>query len=550
MTGALTVLLIISLAASGWLAATVARLRRKLRESNQVFQTLVSNAPVGVVQTDAEGRHTYSNEAWSRISGLSAEETSTGWQSVVHPDDLPDVVARWEQAIRSGQPYLNELRLRRLDGSERTVVAAVHPMIAGRETPPQFSAKGCLHEPWSGGSSRWTRFGPHLWARSIWGFFCRKAGETGAVQGFIGMVLDITELRNVGRKVRDTDALLTDLIDHSSAAIYVKDAEGRYLLANNRHTELWPAMRDFRTGTTPYDWFPEDVARSFVESDRAVWESGETITFEESIPQSDGPRSYVSVKFPIRNESGTIIAVGGISTDISELRKARRQLADREQLLRSLIQLQENERQLICHEFHDGLIQYVVGSIMLLERLQADSLLPESCRGTLDSVITCLGKGLEDARRVIRGIRPASLDDLGLSAAIDDLAGEVQADGIVVEMTIDTDLDQVADELHTTIYRVIQELFHNAVKHSGTTRLTLTVVVNPNTVDIVVQDYGKGFIATLPTDGFGLTGIRERVRLAGGSYDLQTAPGEGTRFAIRLPLTKSEDSAQRATMDT
>jgi two-component system sensor histidine kinase UhpB len=550
MTGALTVLLIISLAASGWLAATVARLRRKLRESNQVFQTLVSNAPVGVVQTDAEGRHTYSNEAWSRISGLSAEETSTGWQSVVHPDDLPDVVARWEQAIRSGQPYLNELRLRRLDGSERTVVAAVHPMIAGRETPPQFSAKGCLHEPWSGGSSRWTRFGPHLWARSIWGFFCRKAGETGAVQGFIGMVLDITELRNVGRKVRDTDALLTDLIDHSSAAIYVKDAEGRYLLANKRHTELWPAMRDFRTGTTPYDWFPEDVARSFVESDRAVWESGETITFEESIPQSDGPRSYVSVKFPIRNESGTIIAVGGISTDISELRKARRQLADREQLLRSLIQLQENERQLICHEFHDGLIQYVVGSIMLLERLQADSLLPESCRGTLDSVITCLGKGLEDARRVIRGIRPASLDDLGLSAAIDDLAGEVQADGIVVEMTIDTDLDQVADELHTTIYRVIQELFHNAVKHSGTTRLTLTVVVNPNTVDIVVQDYGKGFIATLPTDGFGLTGIRERVRLAGGSYDLQTAPGEGTRFAIRLPLTKSEDSAQRATMDT
>jgi two-component system sensor histidine kinase UhpB len=550
MTGALTVLLIISLAASGWLAATVARLRRKLRESNQVFQTLVNNAPVGVVQTDAEGRHTYSNEAWSRISGLSAEETSTGWQSVVHPDDLPDVVARWEQAIRSGQPYLNELRLRRLDGSERTVVAAVHPMIAGRETPPQFSAKGCLHEPWSGGSSRWTRFGPHLWARSIWGFFCRKAGETGAVQGFIGMVLDITELRNVGRKVRDTDALLTDLIDHSSAAIYVKDAEGRYLLANKRHTELWPAMRDFRTGTTPYDWFPEDVARSFVESDRAVWESGETITFEESIPQSDGPRSYVSVKFPIRNESGTIIAVGGISTDISELRKARRQLADREQLLRSLIQLQENERQLICHEFHDGLIQYVVGSIMLLERLQADSLLPESCRGTLDSVITCLGKGLEDARRVIRGIRPASLDDLGLSAAIDDLAGEVQADGIVVEMTIDTDLDQVADELHTTIYRVIQELFHNAVKHSGTTRLTLTVVVNPNTVDIVVQDYGKGFIATLPTDGFGLTGIRERVRLAGGSYDLQTAPGEGTRFAIRLPLTKSEDSAQRATMDT
>ena len=496
MTNVLAGLVILGLAACGWLAVVNWRLRQQLHDSQRAFRTLVANAPVGVVQADAAGRHIYANEAWSRISGLSPEETGEGWTSIVHPDDLPETTARWSEAVRRQQPYTNELRLVRPDGVERTIVAAVHPMKEGN-------------------------------------------GET---SGFIGMVLDVTELREVRRQVRDQTALLKDLIDHSSAAIYVKDAEGRYLLANNRHSELWPAMRGFQLGTTPFDWFPEEVARSFVESDKAVWESGETLTIEESIPHGDVQRTFVSVKFPIRDAAGTTIAVGGISTDISEVQQARRDLASREHLLRSLIELQENERQLICHEFHDGLIQYVVGSTMLLERLRADPALPEACQATLDSVIDCLGKGLEDARRVIRGIRPASLDDLGLRAAIEDLAGEVRADGLDVEMTIDGPLEQVDDELHTTIYRVIQELFHNVVKHSGTERLNLAVTVEPKAVEVSVQDFGKGFVAGQPTNGFGLAGIRERVRLAGGSYDLHTTPGEGTRVVIRLPLSLPQAS--------
>ena len=247
MTNVLAGLVILGLAACGWLAVVNWRLRQQLHDSQRAFRTLVANAPVGVVQADAAGRHIYANEAWSRISGLSPEETGEGWTSIVHPDDLPETTARWSEAVRRQQPYTNELRLVRPDGVERTIVAAVHPMKEGN-------------------------------------------GET---SGFIGMVLDVTELREVRRQVRDQTALLKDLIDHSSAAIYVKDAEGRYLLANNRHSELWPAMRGFQLGTTPFDWFPEDVARSFVESDKAVWESGETLTIEESIPHGDGQRTFV-----------------------------------------------------------------------------------------------------------------------------------------------------------------------------------------------------------------------------------------------------------------
>lgn len=493
MTSVLSVLLLTSLVACGWLAVMMLRLRRDLAESKRAFFTLVENAPVGVVQTDAAGYNVFCNAAWCEISGLPADETGDGWRSVVHPDDLPMVTARWEHAVQTRQPYVNELRLVRPDGTDRSIVAVVHPMF----------------------------------------------DEQDAVAGFIGMVLDVTELRDVRRQVRTQDAVLQDLIDHSTAAIYLKDAAGRYLVANKQHMAIWPAMRDFRPGTTPYDWFPKEVADSFVESDKEVIESGQTRTFEETIPSAVGPRTYLSVKFPVRDDAGTTIAVGGISTDVTEQEEARRQLAEREQLLRNLIELQENERQLICHEFHDGLIQYVVGATMLLERLHDDPQLPEAHTATLESVIKCLSKGLEDARRVIRGIRPASLDDLGLKAAIDDLVGELQADGVDVQMVLRGDLEQVDEDLHTTIYRVIQELFNNATKHSGTQRLQLSLSVDEGGIEIDVQDFGSGFDPSLPTAGFGLTGIRERVQLVGGTYQLRSAPGEGTRVTVQLPLHPS-----------
>jgi PAS domain S-box-containing protein len=491
MTVILIPLLFLTLAGCGWFGTRLVTLRRQLVELRRAFDTLVEKAPVGVVQTNAAGVNVFSNAAWSEISGLSVEETAADWTSIIHPDDRERVLALWEKAVRDQEPYLNELRLVRHDGGERSILASVHPLLDTR----------------------------------------------GRAGGFIGMVLDFTDLRDVHREVQRREALLQDFIDHSSAAIYLKDTEGRYLLVNKRHAELWPKMREFRPGTTPYDWFPEDIARSFAKTDRRVWETGKTLTFEERVPIGDEARTLLSVKFPLRDDEGKVFAIGGISTDISELDEARRQLSDREQLLRNLIDLQEKERQLICHEFHDGLIQYVVGASMLLERIRDDAGVPEPLVATLDNVISCLTKGLEDARRVIRGIRPASLDDLGLQAAIDDLAGELEQDGVAVEVTIEGGLDRIDEELHTTIYRVIQELLNNATQHSGSPRVTLQVTVGSSDVELIVQDFGCGFDPTQPTEGFGLTGIRERVQLAGGHYDLQSSPGEGTKASIRLPLS-------------
>jgi len=479
------------LAACGLLVGMLLRTRSQLWSSRESFDTLAQRAPMGVLKADADGRCTYANGTWCEISGLSLAETlGHGWSRAVHPDDRPLVAAKWEESVPPREPAMNEVRIVRPDGTLR------HVLAGGRPT----------------------------------------RDDRGRVSGFIGTVLDITERRLAQQTAREKGSLLQTLVDHSSAAIYLKDTAGRYLLVNRRHAELWPTMKDFRVGTTPYEWFSEETARSFIASDAEVWQTGEIKTFEEVIPTAEGSRTYLTVKFPVLSEGGTVVAVGGISADITELEQARRDLAQREQLLRSLIDVQENEKQFLCHEFHDGLIQYAVGSKMLLESLREGDL-PESSGVAIDSVIECLAKGIEDGRRVIRGIRPAALDDLGLRAALDDLASDLREGGIVVECGVDPGVDEIPAPLQTTVYRVIQESLNNARKHSGSSRVKVAVRRTPGHVKLTTEDFGHGFdLAAASDNGFGLIGIRERVRLAGGICRVESTAGQGTCVQVQLPL--------------
>jgi len=474
------------------------RTRRQLYVSRSSFAALAQRAPVGIMAADTRGECTYANDTWCEISGLSLAETlGRGWARVVHPDDLDAVTAKWQESVRTRQPYLNEVRLVRPDGCQRQVLASGRPTY----------------------------------------------DDQGRLEGFIGTVLDITVQREAEQQARERESLLQTLIDHSAAAIYLKDAAGRYLLINRRHMELWPAMKAFRPGTTPFEWFPEETARSFIASDDEVIRSGQTRTFEEVITNGDGPRTYLTVKFPVFAEDRQVVAVGGISADITELEQARRDLAERERLLRSLIEIQEKEKQLLCHEFHDGLIQYAVGSKMLLEGM-LESNLPEICAAGIGSVIDCLAKGIDEGRRVIRGIRPAALDDLGLRAAVADLVSDLREAGVEVTYRVDPEVDALPAMLQTTVYRVVQESLNNARKHSGSERVNLAVCLTASQLTVTVEDSGCGFNPqVVGGGGFGLVSMRERSRLVGGTWSLESAVGKGTTISVVLPVPATKSVA-------
>jgi PAS domain S-box-containing protein len=237
------------------------------------------------------------------------------------------------------------------------------------------------------------------------------------------------------------------------------------------------------------------------------------------------------------DESGSPAIVRGVAFDITQSRTAFEELAQRREILRRLIDVQESERQALCHDLHDGLIQYAIGAKMLLEA-EIDTASDVAAVARLNAAVHCLARGIDEGRRVIRGVRPAVLDDLGLSAAIDDLRDQMKDAGLDVRTVLGEGLTELHPKLSTIIFRVAQEAITNVRKHSGAEHATLEVRHVAGEIHMSISDDGCGFdVKEAPhKGGFGLTGMGERVRLASGEFLIESQPGHGTRINVRLPL--------------
>ncbi|BBH67414.1 hypothetical protein ACTI_40990 [Actinoplanes sp. OR16] len=127
------------------------------------------------------------------------------------------------------------------------------------------------------------------------------------------------------------------LIDHTSAVIYMRGADGRYLLVNREYERLFKLRREDIVGLTDHDLFPPDIADAFRENDLEALAGGVPVQMEEEAPGEDGEsRWYITVKFPLIDESGRAYAVAGISTDITKRTRAEAALRDSEERFRLL----------------------------------------------------------------------------------------------------------------------------------------------------------------------------------------------------------------------
>ncbi|MFL5801899.1 MAG: PAS domain S-box protein [Roseiflexaceae bacterium] len=216
----------------------------------------------------------------------------------------------------------------------------------------------------------------------------------------------------------------------------------------------------------------------------------------------------------------------------------------RQQLLKQLVSAQEEERGRIARELHDSLGQYLTALRVGLEGVQAqDSCSPhmaDNLQRLCDLALT-LDVAVD---RLAFELRPAALDDLGLEQALDMLAREWTATShIPVDLhTSGFDQRRLPATLETTVYRTVQEALTNVLKHARATHVSLVVEQRPTEVLAIIEDDGQGFNlhTVTQTPGaprrFGLTGMHERVLLAGGQLDIETAPGAGTVVYLHIPL--------------
>ena len=223
--------------------------------------------------------------------------------------------------------------------------------------------------------------------------------------------------RDLERQVRQRTREITSFMKYTPAVVYMKDAEGRYLMVNSRFEELFEMSTEQVWGNTVDHLFPPEMAGRFQRYDQMVVRGKQPVQVEEHIPQEDGFNTYLSVRFPIINEAGEVSRICGIMLNITDLKKAQEKLR---LLSGSIMQSQEKERRAIARELHDELGQVLtalrIDAVWLRQRLAGAD---PKAGARADNMCALIDQTISEVRGIATRLRPPALEDLGLVDALE-----------------------------------------------------------------------------------------------------------------------------------
>jgi PAS domain S-box-containing protein len=496
-----------------------------LREAEERFRGAFENAAIGMALVAPDGRWLRVNRAVCEIVGYSQEEMlERTFQDITHPDDLDSDLEGLRRML-SGElrSYRMDKRYIHRDGHVVWITLSV----------------SLVHDP--GGE-------PMYFVTQVEDITERKRSHM-ALEASVEIARAVAGETELGRVLELIAEQSRALVDASGLAILLADGEqfvvaatagtlaktlvGRHVGARGSVAERAlaagrPQRVELGDGSSGFGLGPLGVSASSVLAVPLGFRRT-TLGVIEALDRAGGP------EFGDEDERLLLGAAASAGTAIATAQSVGR---DR---VRRTMQASENERRRWARELHDETLQALAGLRVLLSSAQRgddDRLFRRATSDALDQLDT----EIESLRVLISELRPAALDELGLRAALVALAERTSVrHGIEITTAIDpapdgsrsNDLDP---ERETVVYRVVQEALTNAARHASPESVDVRLSQNNGEVRVSITDDGGGFDPSAPTDGFGLVGMRERVSLVGGQFELSSSPG-GTTVAISLPAS-------------
>jgi PAS domain S-box-containing protein len=462
-----------------------------LRESETRFRQMAETIDEVFWLNEADGaRLLYVSPAYEAIWGRTCQslhERPSSWLEAIHPDDRERVTALFGRRLQGDSCHV-EYRVVRPDGSVRWVLDSAFPV------------------------------------RDAAGRICRHAG----------VAKDITDRKRAeGRLRRFFEAAFEGLVLH---------ADGIILDVNRAAADLFGCPPAALVGRAVLDFA---VPEGHAEIRRRIREGAED-RYEAVAFRADGSTFPIELCGKNIDYQGRAARVTALR-DITERKKAElalRESAQRlEALSRRLLAVQEEERRRLARELHDEVAQVLVGLDYRLEwgrRAQGEQ--RDAALAAAQGLVRDLARQVRDASLLLR---PSLLDDLGLGPA---LAWHCQRyteqTGVQVALEPEGLAGRLPAAVETAAYRVVQEALTNVARHARVGQAVVRVRAEPGRLLLAVEDRGTGFdpaTVRAAAPGAGLSGMRERVALLGGSLSVVSAPGAGTRLRVELPVRDEED---------
>jgi len=349
----------------------------------------------------------------------------------------------------------------------------------------------------------------------------------------------LAEARQTAQRLRENDNRFRLLVESMTDLVgLIGPNEERFYISPSffKATGFTPEeiqATDFRTRVHPDDL-------ELVERAREANLRGEATRIEYRARRKDGSYFWLEIQAtPILDSEGRVEKIVRCSRDVTQRKKMLDAIQEEQRTLRRSLQLHDLDRRLIAYEIHDGAAQHLAAAQMYLRAADPQaSLSPEEKADFYGLGLDLLRMSLAELRQVISGLRMGTLEDFGLASAVEELVDQsAEQGGPAIELANHCREARFPMAIENSAFRILQELLTNARRHSQSERVRLDISRDEKHVRLEVQDWGVGFDPQkLPPTSFGLRGVRERTQLLGGQLSVESAPGQGTKVCVLLPV--------------
>jgi len=382
--------------------------------------------------------------------------------------------------------------------------------------------------------------------------------------GLVATHMDITERKDAETAIREHAALINSIADSAPDMVYAIDLVNRKQVYSNykiaallnktphqiRHLDL-----------SFYDQFihPQDrknFYNNLNELRNTKNNKGTELTYR--LIDAQGITHWIRTRRSIYkyDESGRPSHIVGVSEDITEqreLQEKNHQLwlehnevkkQQRQEIFRVTLKVQEEERKRISETLHNGIGQILYGIKLTLDRMKAnlDKEIPLQQK-TLTEAQELLTNCIKESRRISHELMPPAMEDFGLKAALEDVCWKLRGE-VSFNCHFSGEAMALDNYLQLSIYRMVQELMINIIKHAQATHAVVRIIVERRSTRIAVEDNGKGFIwSEVKNKGIGLSTIQAKVKLLNGKTEIKSS-NLGTKILITLPIVLAATETQ------